>query len=241
MQCVPKTGSCAPGTGSCAKDVDCPYLMVCNPDYNACVKGCTADTMCTTGNVCSLGHCVPACAIDGDCATLAAEAKCIESHCKIPGGCLDSNECTEKQTHCDLGTHKCAPGCEVNNDCKDTGFECLGGQCAKKGCTQNWQCAYDQICDVPTNKCQMAGGKYCDPCDPNDETVAACGGKPNKCFGFQDAQGADKGNFCGIECGTEPGGPCPQGWACKELQDDKGQSQGKYCLRMCYSKPVGTP
>jgi hypothetical protein len=240
-QCIPKTGSCAAGSGSCKVDGDCPFQFVCNPDYGACIKGCTSDTMCATGTVCSLSHCVPPCAADGDCATFSTDAKCLEQHCKFPGGCLVSDECPDKQTHCDLKVHKCVPGCEVDADCKDLSEQCQGGQCAKKGCTKNWQCGYFQVCDVPTGQCQPAQGKYCDPCDPNDENVAACGGKPQKCFGFKDQAGADKGNFCGITCGAEAGGPCPQGWACQELKDDKGASQGKYCLRPCYSKPVGGP
>ena len=240
-QCVPKSGSCAPGSGSCKADGDCPFQFVCNVEYAACVKGCTADGMCATGQVCSLGHCVAPCVADGECTTLIAEAKCIDKHCKIPGGCIASEECDEKQTHCDLKTHKCVPGCEVPSDCKDLAMKCEGGQCVEKGCTMNWQCGYYQLCDAATAKCVPATGKYCEPCNPKDENVPECGGKPELCVTFKDQADVEKGSFCAITCTESATGPCPQGWACQELKDDKGASKGKYCLRPCYSKPVGTP
>jgi len=246
MQCVPKSKSCAPNSGTCKVDGDCPFQSICNPEYGQCVKGCTDDGNCSGGTVCSLGHCVPPCAADADCTTFAAEAKCIadaegQHHCKIPGGCLGSDECETAETHCDMTLHKCVPGCEVNGDCKDFALECAAGKCQKAGCTANWQCAFYEVCDVPAKTCKPATGLYCAPCNPDDQEVKDCGGKPNACFKFQDQEKNDKGAFCGITCGTDPGGPCPQGWACQELKDDKGASQGKYCLRQCYQKPVTPP
>lgn len=241
MQCIPKTKSCAPGSGVCKADGDCPYTLVCNPEFKACVKGCLADESCPSGKVCSLGHCVPPCAVKADCSKLSAEADCVDQHCKIPGGCLSSIECVAPQTHCDLKSHKCVPGCEVDADCKDYAKVCEAGACVKKGCTENWQCAYQEICDVAKATCVKAEGPFCAPCDEKDDKVTACGGKPNACFGFKDAEDKDKGQFCGLVCGSEPGGPCPQGWACQELKDDKGAPKGKFCLRPCYTKPVGVP
>lgn len=237
-QCVPKTKNCAPGSGSCNSDVDCPFTMVCSADYGVCIKGCTTDNACVSGTVCSLGHCVPPCAKDEECKALAAEAVCTEQKCKIPGGCLGSEECEAKETHCDLATHKCAPGCVVDADCKDFANKCEAGKCVKKGCTMNYECAYEHVCDLATGNCKKAEGLYCAKCDPNDKEATACGGKPNACFSFKDAQDQDKGSFCGIVCGSDPTGPCPAGWQCQELKDDKGQSQGKYCLRPCYNTPV---
>lgn len=238
-QCVPKTKSCAPGSGQCKLDADCPYQSVCSTEWGVCVKGCTTDQACVAGTVCSLGHCVEPCAGDADCAGLSAEAKCVDKHCKIPGGCLGSDECVQKETHCDLKTHKCVPGCEVDSDCKDFALKCEAAKCVQKGCKANWECAFGMVCDVATAQCKKAEGPYCAPCDPNDEEAKACGGKPNRCFSFKDAKDQDKGSFCGVVCGSDPGGPCPQGWQCQELKDDKGQSQGKYCLRPCYTQPVG--
>lgn len=238
MQCVPKSKSCAPNSGACKMDGDCPFTTVCNPEYGLCTKGCTDDAVCVTGKVCSLGHCTDPCAADADCQKIAAEAKCTDKKCKIPGGCLGSEECVEKATHCDAKTHKCAPGCVTDGDCKDVGMQCDSGKCTAKGCTMNWQCPFAHVCDPASGQCKKAEGLYCAVCDPKDQDAKACGGKPNACFQFKDAQNQDKGAFCGITCGSDPSGPCPQGWACQETKDDKGQSQGKFCLRPCYNTPV---
>ncbi|MSP93403.1 MAG: hypothetical protein EXR79_16685 [Myxococcales bacterium] len=239
-QCVPKSGSCGAAAGACQADHDCPFQFVCAPQWGACVRGCTADAMCALGLVCSLGHCVAPCQADGACAALADGAKCIDKHCKFPGGCLNSSECAEAETHCDLKTHKCVPGCAEDGDCHDANLKCEAAKCLKKGCKENWECAYAQVCEPANGTCQPMTGPHCAVCDPQDKDAKECGGKPSACFKMQDAEGKDKGAFCGLACGDAPSGPCPQGWACKELKDDKGASQGKFCLRPCYSKPVGT-
>lgn len=239
-QCVPKTKSCAPGSGACKADSDCPYTTVCSVDYGVCIKGCTADANCVAGTVCSLGHCVAPCKADSDCKSLAAEAVCTDQRCKIPGGCLGSEECEAKETHCDMATHKCAPGCVTDSDCKDFGMKCDAAKCVQKGCVKNWECPFGNVCDVATGQCKLAEGLYCAKCDPNDQDVKACGGKPNMCFSMKDAKDQDKGAFCGITCGTDPGGPCPQGYQCTDIKDDKGVSQGKVCIRPCYATPVAS-
>ena len=246
MQCVPKSKTCSAVGGTCKTDSDCPFQSICNLDYAQCVKGCTDDGNCTNGNVCSLAHCVPPCAATADCVSMAAEASCVtdadgKNHCKIPGGCLGSDECATAETHCDKSLHKCVPGCEVNGDCKDFAMECASGKCQKAGCTANWQCAFGEVCDVPAKTCKKAEGLYCATCNPDDQDVKDCGGKPNICFKMQDSQKNDKGAFCGITCSSDAGGPCPQGWACQDIKDDKGVSQGKLCLRQCYNQPVALP
>lgn len=241
MQCVPKSGSCAPGSGACKTDVDCPFQFICNPEYGACVKGCLEDTACgqstTDPKVCSLGHCVPPCTKDADCAPLSPEAKCVESHCKIPGGCLSSLECQPEQ-HCAMATHKCVPGCEIDSDCQDAALSCgAGGKCVEKGCTMNYQCAFGEVCDPATGKCQDPGGLYCAPCDDQDENVTACGGKPALCGKVKDNKDQEFGPFCFIPCSESATGPCPQGYGCQEVKDDKGVVQSKVCFRQCQHVP----
>jgi hypothetical protein len=239
-QCVPKTKSCAPGSGTCKVDSDCPYTLVCNPDYGVCVKGCSEDAMCVSGTVCSLGHCVPPCADDAACKALAAAAVCTAGRCKVPGGCLASEECEAKATYCDLASYTCKPGCKADADCKDFAQKCEAGQCVAKGCKKNWECPFGHVCEVSSGQCKAATGLYCAPCDPNDQEVKACGGKPNACFSMKDAKGDDKGAFCGITCSDDAGGPCPQGYQCQDIKDDKGASQGKLCIRPCYVQPIGS-
>ncbi len=154
---------------------------------------------------------------------------------------MGSDDCATPETHCDVATHLCVPGCVLDSDCKDFGKQCQATKCVTKGCEANYQCAFGQVCDVATGACKKAEGLYCAKCDPNDQDAKACGGKPNACLQFKDAKDQDKGAFCGVTCGSDPGGPCPQGWQCTELKDDKGQSQGKLCLRPCYNTPVAPP
>ncbi len=241
MQCVPKTKSCGPKSGLCKLDTDCPYQSVCKVDYGTCVKGCTEDGNCVTGSVCSLGHCVPPCAKDGDCSTIADIAKCVDTHCKIPGGCVNSNECDTKETHCDMASHKCIAGCLQDGDCKDFSMTCQSGKCVKTGCSKNWQCAFNQVCDDTTGECKTAVGDYCKPCTDTDKAKDCGGGAPNLCIKMQDQNKVDKGSFCFLTCGSAASGPCPQGYGCTEIKDDKGASQGKFCQRQCWSKPFGVP
>ncbi len=238
MQCVPKTKSCGKAAGACTSDADCPFTTVCKPEWGVCAKGCSDDSVCAAGKVCSLGHCTEPCAVDADCAKISPEAKCTDKKCKIAGGCLASEECAAKETHCDPATHKCAPGCKTDFDCKDFAFKCQASKCVPNGCTKNWECPYYHVCDPASGQCKKAEGLYCAKCDATDKDAKACGGKPNACFQFQDAQGQNKGDFCAIACGNDPGGPCPQGWQCKDIKDDKGGSQGKVCVRPCYTVPV---
>lgn len=237
QQCVPKVGSCGPVAGACTADSDCPFTTVCNKDYGACIKGCAADVECPSGKLCSLFRCVAPCTTDGDCAALSSEAKCDAGHCKIPGGCLGPPDCPEKATYCDLDLHKCKAGCKTDFDCKEYGKKCEVNACVAKGCKENWECAFGEVCDPPSGKCNKAEGPYCAACKPDDDTVADCGGKPNKCFSFQDDAGAKLGDYCGLVCSEAASGACPQGYACQEIKDQDGNSQGKFCLRQCWISP----
>lgn len=244
-QCLPKVGSCDPGAGACKVDTDCPFQFICNTDYAQCVKGCTDDISCphdSGGNptVCSLGHCVTPCTGDGECAPLASEAKCVDSHCKIPGGCLSSLECQAK-FHCNLGSHKCVQGCEVDFDCQDAALACSNSQCVPKGCAMNWECAFGQVCNTGSGKCEDADPKFCGPCDDKDDTVAACGGKPAICGKTKDNKGTEHGPYCFLPCTSDPAGACPSGYGCQDVKDDKGNPTGnKVCFRECSYTPGKT-
>ncbi len=238
-QCVPKSGACQKGSGQCKEDSDCPFTMICNADYGVCIKGCK-DQVCPTGKVCSLFRCTDPCTNDGDCAKLSKEAKCDGKLCKIPGGCLGPPDCPKKATYCDMKVHKCKDGCQVDADCKEFAKKCEAGACVDKGCKENWECAFEQVCDPGTGKCKKAVGKFCAKCDPNDKAAAACGGAPNKCFSFQDKDKKKLGDFCGVTCSSAPNGPCPQGYQCQEVPDQNGKPIGKFCMRQCWQSPLDT-
>ncbi len=235
-QCMPKTGSCAPKSGLCKNDGQCPYGTICQAEYGKCINGCTSDNACSPPQVCSLFRCTDPCTSDKDCKVKAAAAVCENEHCKIPGGCLGPPECPEKETYCDMEAHLCKPGCKTTFDCKDFSKKCQGGKCVKVGCKENWECAFEQVCVPATGKCKKAEGKFCAPCDPDDENATACGGKPNRCFNFKDEEEKEH-KHCGIVCSSAPEGPCPQGYDCMDLKDQDGKSQGKFCLRQCWNSP----
>lgn len=237
LQCVPKVGSCGPVAGACKTDADCPFTTICNPDYGTCLKGCGADEECPGSKVCALFRCVDPCTTDAECKQLSAEAVCDGDRCKIPGGCLGPADCPEKATYCDPGTHKCQPGCKTDFDCKEFGKKCENNACLDKGCKENWECSFGEVCVPETGKCKAAEGPYCGTCDAQDENVTACGGKPNKCFSFQDEDGNKVGDFCGLVCSTAASGPCPQGYNCQDIKDQDGNSQGQFCLRQCWVSP----
>jgi hypothetical protein len=237
-QCVPKTGTCGKSTDGCKLDSDCPFTKICNAEFGVCIKGCAAKESCPTGKVCSLFRCSDPCTGDSECAKLASEAKCDGGICKIPGGCLGPPDCPDKATYCDLKAHKCKPGCQVDPDCKETAKKCEAGACVEKGCLENWECAFEQVCDTTVGKCKKAEGKFCAKCDSKDAKATACDGEPNKCFAFEDKDGKKLGEFCAVVCSSAASGACPQGYQCQEVPDDKGNPIGKFCMRQCWQTPV---
>ena len=236
-QCVPKKGGCGKSAGGCETDADCPFTKICNAELGVCIKGCGSNEECPTGKVCSLFRCTEPCGTDADCAKLASEAKCDGKICKIPGGCLGPPDCPEKATYCDMAEHKCKPGCKVDADCKETAKKCEVGNCVDKGCTANWECSFEQVCDLASGKCKKAEGKFCAKCDAQDKAAAACGGEPHKCFSFQDKDGKKVGDYCAITCSNAQTGPCPQGYQCQEVPDQDGKPIGKFCMRQCWTSP----
>ena len=232
-QCVPQSGSCEQ-PGECGEDVDCAYPLICNQDLLVCAGGCPDDDACPNDLVCTGGHCVPPC--DAATAPCKAGEECKDGHCKVPGGCVDASECPLAETYCDLGTHTCKPGCLTDFDCKQSAKECKDGACVEKGCPGNFYCAFEQVCSKDSGKCEDAVGPYCDACDQDAEDQ--CGGGNNLCIGFQDEDGNELGDFCLIECGPDADNPCPQGYACEELEVQEGDKR-KLCVRNCPVPPVG--
>ena len=228
-QCAPLSGSCAT-PALCQDDSECEYGAVC--ENGKCKPGCPSDDVCPNGFVCSGFKCTEGCSDENPC---PPGQECDgEGHCKIPGGCLEPNECPEPETYCHPEEHMCTPGCLADFDCKATGKECIEGKCETKGCTANFFCAFDQVCNLASGECEQAEGPYCEKdCDPQSE--ASCGGKPNVCLSLQDDEGNALGDFCFVACGPDPQNPCPQGYACQEVELQDGPS--KLCFRDCTYEP----
>jgi hypothetical protein len=240
MACVPDAGECRVDA-PCLGDVDCAREQICG-DTGRCQDGCSGDAECPNGNLCVGGRCVPPC---GDAAPCTAPAECApDGRCRVPGGCATSADCPERETHCDLSTHLCAPGCERDADCLSAADECVDGRCRERGCTGNYQCAFEQICDLASGACEPAGGRHCEPgCDPMVE--GACGAG-NACVGLQDRDGNDLGQFCFEACRPSPN-ECPQGYQCVDLAAQSSGSEPPpdpppepmfMCIRRCDQEPV---
>jgi hypothetical protein len=236
---------CYPTLGICGcKEGTCPFGQACHPQTHNCIPGCTSDTECGAGKVCSIGLCQDACKgtlatkdVSGCPTTTPKPGKewdCVKGHCEIPGMCFSPQDCHEKATYCDSGSNECVPGCLIDFDCKSSAKTCVAKECIDKGCAGTFECSCGQVCDLKENKCKTAEGKYCDPCDQQQEN--SCGSEDILCIGFKDPKTEeDKGSYCMPPCGADPDNPCPKGWQCQEIKDDQGKSYGKKCIRFCYN------
>ncbi len=237
----------------CRDTLACDFGTYCNKNTHKCVPGCSSDTECGKDKICDLGECRDACTgsltgsnVTGCPSELPSgfEDKawdCVKGHCKIPGMCFQPTDCIEQETYCDADTHTCKKGCLIDFDCKTSAKICdtQAKVCIDKGCTGNFECGCGQVCNLGNDHCETAVGKYCEPCDQNNGDTA-CGEKTTMCIGFKDQKtNEDKGSYCMPPCGSDPDNPCPQGWQCEDVKDDKGVSQGKVCVRFCYVEVKG--
>jgi len=150
---------------------------------------------------------------------------------------VDSADCEEPETYCDLTTSLCVAGCQLDADCKASAQECVNGSCQEKGCTGNFFCAFGQVCNQSSGECEEATGPYCSACDPNNDTNCQTASPDNLCIGFQGEEGEELGEFCLVACGTDPANACPQGYACEEV--DLDGTLRSLCVRNCPVPPVG--
>jgi hypothetical protein len=252
----PKYKKCFPTLRRCGcEDVlACAFGEACHPVTRMCVPGCTDDTECGVGKVCTAGLCLDACTgslEDGNVSgcddpppIADKQWDCINGHCRIPGMCFSPQDCEEKETYCDALTKECVPGCLIDYDCKQAAKECdtAAKTCIDRGCTGNWFCGCGQICSKETHFCVTAEGKYCEPCvqKQQESDPEPCEDPDIMCIGFQDPDtNEDLGSFCMPPCDPDPENECPQGWQCQEIKDGNGKSYGKKCIRACYKKVAG--
>lgn len=211
-QCVPAAGGC----GSqlvCERDVECQRGEIC-ADNGLCVRGCGADAECPGAKVCSAGRCTEPCSSDDEC---DGDLSCQDSRCMRPGGCLTSAECSEPETYCDSEIYTCVGGCRFDDDCMDATKECINSRCEERLCTGNYACAFMEVCNLETGRCEEAEGDHCAPCDGSD--VDSCG-TSNICVEGETEDGQPVGPWCFVECGPDSANPCPQGFQCREVDVD---------------------
>lgn len=201
--------------------VVCPVLddgsvceqTMCNPDNGACEVipahegyACSDDDLCTVGDVCEAGACLPgkttvACDDGNPCTTDScdAEAGCV--HAAADGECDDGNACTEGD-HCVGG--KCAATKSV--DCDDE------NPCTADGCTPDDGCIHSII---------AASCNDGDPCTVNDECInGVCeSGLILDC---------DDGNPCTSDGCVEPG-KCEHSPVAGECSDNNACTVDDHC------------
>ena len=253
--CVPKSMSCG-STEQCKKDEDCPFGQICHPDTHMCISAqCEKDNECPQGKVCEMGRCIDACSQASDCEKnqkpdWASDRPwiCEEGHCKIEGACFTPYDCKEPETYCDGQTHQCKPGCKIDYDCKDASKICVNGHCVDKGCEHNFDCAFGQVCNKATGKCEDAPEIFCKECTPDKQGQNLAGDCPDQtaiCLTLKDKDGNEKGSFCFPPCQGDPKGvdACPQGYQCAEIKvqnQQTGQSKVYHqCVRACYANQQG--
>ncbi len=252
--CLPKSGSCTQ-KNHCKKDEDCKYGQICHPLTHMCVQAqCENDLQCgypDTKKVCSMGRCVDACSTDANGkVTGCTQPKpdwakdrpwiCEKGHCKIQGACFSPMDCPDPETYCDSVTHQCKPGCKIDIDCKDASKICVNNKCVDKGCSHNYECAFGQVCNKTTGKCEDAPPLYCKACKPSQQNKSGDCGDPNTmCLTLKDKDGNEEGSFCFPACQGDPKDvdTCPQGYQCAEIkeQDQNGNVKNTYhqCFRDC--------
>ncbi len=237
-QCVPRTADCVQQV-ACTKDAECKLGFYCNKDVGECAKGCADDVECPDEKICSALRCQLAC--DDTTNPCPEDFICEEGRCKVEGGCLVPQDCPIPETYCDEETKMCQPGCAQDFDCKASGKACVDGECVEKPCPGNFWCAYLQVCDRSSGKCEPAEGPFCDVCDPEGDQAqheAQCG-TGGICATVQDEEGNEKGSFCLPACLPGRTDRCPKGFQCMEVKDQDGNLVTEVCQRDCSYDPLG--
>jgi hypothetical protein len=232
-QCLPKSGSCT-DLGLCENDGDCTDGEICNEVLQVCAPGCDDDLSCPNDQLCVAARCSDPCTDNAQC---ESPKECTDGRCKIPGACDSSADCIAAATYCNKNSGTCVPGCLEDDHCKDAAQKCDNGACVPKGCTHNYQCSFEEECDKPNGQCIPMTKDHCAPCDAMAENQ--CGGDPNLCVSFSDADDQPQGDFCLLECEDDETDQCPQAYGCQQIEVDGVPTF--YCVRQCWQNPVSVP
>lgn len=245
-KCWPDRNICG-----CRDGLSCDFGEACHPDTHQCVPGCTSDTECGDGKVCAQSLCSDPCSgsyekgtVQGCNDPIPIEGDyhwdCVDGHCEVPGMCFSATDCRLPETYCDATTKTCLSGCLIDFDCKQSSKMCNElGECVAKPCTGNYWCSCGEVCNMESKECETAEGLYCAVC--NQEDSETCSDGVTMCIGLQDPDtNEDLGDFCFPACLGKKGDDnrCPQGWQCKEIQEQNGATK-ELCYRDCSKKVVG--
>ena len=208
---------CVEGDCVATGPADCDDENVCTDDLCDPTVGCTHthnelpcsdDSICTLGDTCDAGLCVPGVEMQCDdgnaCTTDACDAQSGCTHVPGDGGCDDGNACTDEDT-CTNGfcLGLSLTDCGDDNICTDDSCNALTG-CANTAnanpCTDGSVCTLNDACQdgacVPGNELS---------CDDNSEcTDDAC--SPETGCSHTPAEGAcNDGDVCTVDDSCQDG------------------------------------
>ncbi|MBX3270023.1 MAG: matrixin family metalloprotease [Sandaracinaceae bacterium] len=192
----------------------------------AAAPGCTRDTDCPSGQICSSGRCAPGmgaalgapCAESNECASGICRGGSCSATCNWAdptGSCPGGFYCQSDPSSCDTGY--CVGGspgsgalgasCGADTDCASA--LCANGRCSSPcipggtlGCPSGFAC---QVGTLPCRGSCQRSGALGDPCASNDDcTSRIC------------AVTADR-NFCTDYC--DAANACPTGFTCTPAGD----------------------
>ena len=236
--------ACKAGICTGAAVVDCDDKNpctddVCNPKDKTCshsnnIIACDDGSLCTTGDACAEGKCVPGAAIDCDDKNActadscdAASGTCTNENSTLP--CDDGEVCTDKDTCADgkcLGSPK---DCNDDNPCTDDSCNAKDGKCAHVNLADATACDDGSLC---TSADACKGGScsgtavVCD--DSNPCTDDSCD-KAKGCVTKANTVACDDGDACTLKDACKDGAcaagsevpKCDDGNPCTEDSCDK--------------------
>jgi hypothetical protein len=133
--CCSADEPCQSSTGTCEQPGASQGCGVCN----STAGDCTSDAACTKPQVCDPIQC-----------SCTGAMACVQ-------GCVDDTTCDAGST-CNHTTARCVPrACSVTSPCGEN-FDCTGGECVRRTCTENLACdgyCVDGACFTQRGDCRL--------------------------------------------------------------------------------------
>ncbi len=221
-QCLPGSAKPCGGAGAC-QDNSCDPVKGCSSVPNT-GDGCEDGNLCTIGDTCKAGVCLP-----GTATTCDDTNPCTSDSCQPANGCLfapntapcsDGSDCTQGDK-CALGV--CKPGagqvCDDKNPCTTDTCSAASGctfAASTVACTDNNACTVGDVCAA--SACKPGPATICDDKNPctTDTCVVTTGCKSTvvtngvACPGGTCTAGTCGGKVCGNGV-IESGETCDDG------------------------------
>lgn len=243
-----KAGSCQTDLG-CSINTDCPNGQTCSVSGGVGQCLCKGDSQCASGQSCNAaGKCQGQsyCTSNIDCTSAGFFCDTLSHACIPQGTCAQDLQCPQGNI-CNLTTHRCAQGCQIDGDCALLDYTqtppayipaaCIGMQCVPHGCHSSLNCGVFEVClsgsnglcgtNDPTCTCQTVCGvtQFCASCDPTNPLACSNGGVCLTDLGNSaNCSGTGCKYLCGLDCSQ--GQVCPAGTLCETITAVKSGTDG---------------